>query len=345
MSERDRLHVLHVTDCLNAGVGKIVRQIVSKNYGETNSLLWDSHIDSPATEFDDSVDLYSTQRWRKGFLRRALHLRRVVKLNNPQIVHAHSSFAGFYVRLFIHGRIKVYSPHCFSFDRLDITSAKRIFYYLVEQILHLFTSHYVVNWPIEAIQVSKFLPKKNIYFLASETTLFNDEKRITSSRVQQCPIIIAVGRIRPQKDPSFFAAIAKEFNQISNGIFIWIGEGDEALMNELEIAGVTVIPWLEISEVTKYYERATATIITSRWESGPLTLFESLNSHTPVILRNTKSSRLYGVEVFESVSDAVHECLRISNMEFTDTIVEDQRRKCKAALESILERPYISAFS
>ena len=344
MSERDRLHVLHVTDCLNAGVGKIVQQIVSKNYAEFNSLLWDSHIDSPATEFDSNVHLHSIQRWRKGFLRRVLDLRRVVKLNNPQIVHAHSSFAGFYVRLFIYGRIKVYSPHCFSFDRLDITSAKRGFYYLVEQILHLFTSHYVVNWPIEAMQVSKFRPKKDIYFLASDATLFNEEKKEISSHIEQNPVFIAVGRIRPQKDPAFFAEIAMEFNLISKGIFIWIGDGDETLKKELEIAGVKVIPWLEFSEITKYYNQATATIITSRWESGPLTLFESLNSHTPVILRDTKSSRLYGIEVFESVVDIVNECLKISNMEFVGTTVEFQRKKCQESMEYILKKPNITAF-
>ena len=344
MSERESSHVLHVTDCLNAGVGKLVQQIVSKNYADVNSLLWDSHVDSPATEFDSYMELYSIQHWRKGFLRRVLHLRRVVKLNNPQIVHAHSSFAGFYVRFFIHGRIKVYSPHCFSFDRLDISSARRVLYYLVERILHFFTSHYVVNWPIEAMQVSKFWPKKEIYFLASEATLFNDKKKAISSHVEHHPIFIAIGRIRPQKDPSFFAEIAKEFNQISNGSFIWIGEGDEALKKELELAGVKVMPWLEFPEIKKYYDRATATIITSRWESGPLTLFESLNSYTPVILRDTKSSRLYGVDVFRTVADAVNECLKISNMEFPDSIVEIQRKQCKASLESVLENPNISAF-
>jgi glycosyltransferase involved in cell wall biosynthesis len=259
-------------------------------------------------------------------------------------VHAHSSFAGFYVRLFIHGRIKVYSPHCFSFDRLDISSVRRGFYYLVEQILHLFTSHYVVNWPIEAMQVSRFRPRKSIYFLASDATNFIEEKKAISSHDEQDPVFIAVGRIRPQKDPSFFAEIARKFNLISKGIFIWIGEGDESLKKELEIAGVKVIPWLEFSEITKYYDQATATIITSKWESGPLTLFESLNSHTPVILRATKSSRLYGIEVFESVADAVKECLRISNMEFVDTTVEFQRKKCQESLECILEKPHITAF-
>lgn len=344
MLERDRLHVLHVTDCLNAGVGQLVQQIANRNYADKNSLLWDSHVDSPTTEFDNYESLYSIHQWQQGFFRRILHLRRVVKINNPQIVHAHSSYAGFYVRLFIHGRIKAYSPHCFSFDRLDISSARRSIYYLLEWFLHLFTSHYVVNWPIEAKQVSRFRPKKNIYFLPSSATIFNDGKKIISSRIEKHPVFIAVGRIRPQKDPSLFAEIAKEFNQISTGIFIWIGEGDEALKEDLMMAGVKIIPWTRPSEISKYYEQATATIITSRWESGPLTLFESLNSHTPVILRDTKSSRLYGIDVFRTVSELVNECLRISNIAFLEKLVETQRNQCKASMASVSEKPYISSF-
>ena len=344
MLGRDRLHVLHVTDCLNAGVGELVKQIANRSYANKNSLLWDSHFDSPTTEFDNYENLYSIHHWHKGFFRRILHLRRVVKMNNPQIVHAHSSYAGFYVRLFIHGRIKAYSPHCFSFDRLDISSARRAIYYLAEQFLHLFTSHYVINWPIEAKQASRFRPKKNIHFLPSNATIFNCEKKSISSLIEKHPIFIAVGRIRPQKDPTLFAEIAKEFNQISTGIFIWIGEGDEALKEELIMAGVKKIPWVRSSEISKYYEQATATIITSKWESGPLTLFESLNSHTPVILRDTKSSRLYGIDVFSSVADLVNECLRISNIDFLEKLVETQRNQCKASMESILEQPYISSF-
>lgn len=328
-------HVLHVTDCLNAGVGEIIHQLCRQGARQDISILWDSHSDAPTSNI--SFDLFqSNQNWDKGFLKRILKLRRVVNEINPDVIHAHSSIAGFYVRLFTFGRIKIYSPHCFSFDRLDVNPSTRLFYFLIELLLHQFTNYYVVNWPIEAIEVSKFKPNKKIYFLRPEITNFNWRLHKKISNQIQIQTFISVGRIRPQKDPEFFASVAKEFNKVSSAQFIWIGSGDKNTTEKLMKAGVQVIPWISSDELINYYEKATATLITSKWESGPLTLFESLNYSTPVIVRANKSSKLYGIPVFHSPSEFVEECLRITNLESTKNLVREQREKSLSSIEKLM---------
>lgn len=328
-------HVLHVTDCLNAGVGELIQQLCENHTRQEISILWDSHSDSPTSNIS-MARFNSIHHWEKGFLKRILHLRSVVKKIKPDIIHAHSSMAGFYVRLFTFGRIKIYSPHCFSFDRLDVSPLRRLLYLFIEFILHQFTTYYVVNWPIEAIEVSKFRPKKEIYFLRPEITKFKGKRQDKNSNAMHTRTFISVGRIRPQKDPAFFASVAREFNKVSSAQFIWIGTGDENTTLKLIESGVIVIPWINSNELVTYYQNATATLITSKWESGPLTLFESINCSTPVILRANKSSKLYGIPVFRSPGEVVEECLRIANLKSTKNLVREQREISAISIEMIL---------
>jgi len=333
--------VLHVTDCLNAGVGELIQQLCENYNPQQISILWDSHSDSPTSNI--SMNRFnSNHHWNRGFLKRIFHLRRIVREIQPDIIHAHSSMAGFYVRLFTFRRVKTYSPHCFSFDRLDISPARRLFYLFIEVILHQFTSYYVVNWPVEALEVSKFKPKKQIYFVRPEVTQFKDMGQYKNSIGEQDPIFISVGRLRPQKDPAFFASVAREFNKLSSARFIWIGTGDENIKLQLIEAGVIVIPWMNSSELANYYQNATATLITSKWESGPLTLFESINCSTPVVLRASKSSIMYGIPVFKSPSEVVEECIRIANMKSTIELVREQREKSASSIELIMSKPGIT---
>ena len=344
MQLKNPIKVLHVTDCLNAGVGNLIKQIIDISENEINLLLWDSHLDSPAINKQFFLNLNNSFKWEDGFIGRIQNLQKIVAYVDPDIVHAHSSMAGFYVRLFIRKRIKRYSPHCFSFDKLDVTKAQRLIFYFAERFLHLLTSSYVVNWPIEVIQASKFWPRKKIYFLIPKAFYFEEYRTSFTARKSDLPLFLAVGRIRPQKDPAFFARVSRLYQQNSSANFVWIGEGDRNLKLQLEEAGVKIVPWMSTSELAQYYRSATATLITSRWESGPLTLFESLGNNTPVILRTSKSSRLYEIDIFDTEDQFASECLRISQLDSPIETVSMQKKKCIELFNKILEYPHVSIY-
>ena len=54
----------------------------------------------------------------------------------PDLIHLHSSWAGLLGRLVPLGRRKiVYTPHCYAFERRDLSQVVRIGLWLVEKIL------------------------------------------------------------------------------------------------------------------------------------------------------------------------------------------------------------------
>src|SRR4051794_18910787 len=102
--------VLVVTECFTAGTGRVVRQL-AKDMPEIEwHLLWDGpQEDRPGEEF------MTQEQLKGGVLARTQQVRRRVVALQPDLVHAHSSWAGVYTRLFRLERPVVYQPHCFAF--------------------------------------------------------------------------------------------------------------------------------------------------------------------------------------------------------------------------------------
>ena len=70
--------VLHVTDCLNAGVGKILQEILDNSNSESFFLLWDSHSDSPVFNLTSNVGSERKIKWNRGTRTRSIQLRKIV---------------------------------------------------------------------------------------------------------------------------------------------------------------------------------------------------------------------------------------------------------------------------
>lgn len=69
-------------------------------------------------------------------IRALMEIRRIVKIENPDVIHLHSSKAGILGRIGIHNKnIKMlYNPHGFSFLKQDDSKLKRQIYKIIEKI-------------------------------------------------------------------------------------------------------------------------------------------------------------------------------------------------------------------
>jgi glycosyltransferase involved in cell wall biosynthesis len=85
-----------------------------------------------------------------------------------------------------------------------------------------------------------------------------------------------------------------------NENLIWIGSGDEDLTDALEASGIRVISWMKQGDIWNPKMNIGATCIASSWESGPLTLFESLRAGRPVICRSIEAIDLYGFPTYDT---------------------------------------------
>ena len=138
------MKILHVTECFAGGVATAINMYASLVPEHEHMVLYTARrANSPAKAYPE---LFS-QSWRLPDHHRAAidTVRRVRDEVAPDVIHAHSSFAGAYVRL---ARLRgtrrrtptVYTPHGVAFARNDISALHRAVFYSAEWALSWGTS-------------------------------------------------------------------------------------------------------------------------------------------------------------------------------------------------------------
>lgn len=295
------MRILHVSDSYNAGVLQAIEILVNRFPEHEHLLLWASHDDSPPPTSNYLNSVFPLNwKWRRNILLKYLQLTKLVSTENVEVLHLHSSVAGFIGRLILNKVPILYSPHCFAFQRKDISKFQEMLFLIIERLLAVRSCHFALCWPVEIQLALKYFKRTRIFFIPIINV--NELKRAQLvSRIKNGNIA-CVGRIRPQKDPSFLIQAAFKNPSIISKL-VWIGSGDTSLINALNDIGIRVIPWMEQAEIFKPKMKLNATCITSAWESGPLTLFESLKAGLPVLCRSIEATDIYGFPTFATSQD------------------------------------------
>ena len=282
-----RLTILHVIESFGAGSANALREQVNQTRWADHILLRSLRKGEFADELADDEfmavhDLPQTLAARRRAIRRLLASERI------DVVHAHSSIAGAIVRLSVPRRRVpiVYSPHCFAFERLDITRLRRVALWLIEWLLATNTS-VIAACSQRELSLAARLPTRNrpvfVPNVAGSSRKVQIEAR-TSHHDQLT--IVAVGRLGPQKDPLFFADVVDHLKILDQHVkATWIGGGDEAMTQQLQKRGIRVTGWLSAIDVDQELTDAAVYMHTARWEGFPLSLLEAVNHKVPVVAR------------------------------------------------------------
>jgi glycosyltransferase involved in cell wall biosynthesis len=265
--------------------------------------------------------------------------RRLVELK-PDIVHLHSSFAGFLGRvsaLFsLPSTVFLYSPHCISFIRQDIGRAKRYCFTALEWLACVKDCTYVGCSESECTAIRRYLNRHAVLIenAADRAVTVHEGSRPDRPRSTVIRQIVTVGGIRAQKNPQLFAQIARSFKQ--PGVeFVWIGDGESALRKVLEEAGVRVTGWLARADVLDAVAQADIYLSTAAWEGMPISLIEAMTLGTPVVASNcpgnidTVRHDSTGV-IYQTGAEAVTLLNRLMSDEvFRNTLTREARREAR----------------
>ncbi|WP_161788699.1 MULTISPECIES: glycosyltransferase [Burkholderia] len=245
--------------------------------------------DTPAnlqTLFDATVKLRHIQMKGVPPLPVLLELRRTLIGIRPDVVHLHSSFAGFLGRIAslfaLPDAAFFYSPHCISFMRRDISALKRSAFVALERIACVKRCLYIACSDSERDAVRAHLRQPVVVVEnavgAMPSPAAADSAGVCGSTLR----VVTVGGIRAQKNPRLFAEIARRLRG-SRLRFAWIGDGDAALKAELRDAGVEVAGWLGRAEVVARLRCVDVYLSTSSWEGMPVSVIEAMLLGLPVV--------------------------------------------------------------
>ena len=230
------MKIVHVVECFAGGVFSFLSNLTNELDKEEYIVIYGTNRENTPKNFKDLfnknvkfIEWKTAQREMNPLqdIKALYELFTILKkIDNIDIIHLHSSKAGFLGRIvsFLLGKSKktIYTTHAISFLRLDVSPKKRKIFIAMEKFASFFGGKIIAcsQSEKEAIEEQGI---KNVTFINNGIKPLQIEKKInTSDRIT----IISVGRLSIQKNPKLFNDIALEFVDNPNIQFIWCGDGE-----------------------------------------------------------------------------------------------------------------------
>ncbi|WP_210576664.1 glycosyltransferase family 4 protein [Streptomyces sp. GESEQ-4] len=286
--------VLHVAEAWQGGVQAIVYDYV-RAVPEARHLLLKGDREGYQVA-DEETAFAGVWRMPPGHLARVREVGRLYRELRPDVVHAHSSMAGGYVRLAasVPTRRIVYTPHGFAMERSDLSWYASAAVWTAERVLSRRTGIAAGSSPRET-ELARLLRKRQRTVYVPNVVRPRSGPG-TSDAGLPSPTVAAVGRLCTQKDPAFFADAAAEGRRLMpSSNWYWLGGGEPAHRERLERAGVTVTGWLDHHDLQRLLAQADVYAHTALWEGAPMTLLEAVGLGRPVVARRIPALESLGL--------------------------------------------------
>lgn len=271
-----RLRVLHVTECYAGGVSRAIDTRVMASPEFEHILLWSGD------EAPGMSPQIKTIHFPSGILQRIATVKRVVRQEKPDIIHAHSSWAGVYTRVIKLGIPVVYEPHCFKFDDPGLSMALRWIFRGVEKMLTPRTAAFGALSAHERGLMRQLGREVPVVDVPNVPTL---PEKPAESYVGQRSSMAMAGRLSRQKDPEFFLEVVNYLREIGDDIApVWIGDGEDSYRTMLEAAGVRVTGWVGPEQLAQEL-RESVYVHSALYEGFPLSVLDAAAAGAPIVAR------------------------------------------------------------
>lgn len=288
--------VVHVVDRLSGGVPAAVKAYIRNSPDEIAHLIASPFVKGEPSSTWNGVHA-KHENLGEGHAARTLRLRRLVKRLRPQVVHAHSSFSGFYARALPKGKNRnhliVYTPHCYAFERRDIGLFRRGIFRVAEALLAKNTDIVAGCSAWETQRASRMtLFKGSAIFLPNVTSItltppVGESESAPGEGAHETTLRVAgMGRLSRQKDPMYFSNVIQQLKFA--GVTVdarWIGDGDPEMRGFLEQNEIRVTGWLEESEVASELRELDLYVHSAAWEGFPIALLDAHSQDVAALAR------------------------------------------------------------
>jgi glycosyltransferase involved in cell wall biosynthesis len=295
------LHILHVSEAFGGGISSAVIDYARRTPEFDHTLLVTRR---RGEDIAESVPGLERLELRPGLRRSVADIRDACRRFRIDVVHAHSSYAGVYARLAVSGPdapAVVYSPHCFAFERTDLSARSRFAFRAVERVLAGRTTAVVTVGRHERSLAERTIPGRpalTVPHLPSEVGTS------TPPRPDGPLTVGTVGRLCAQKDPGFLCELIRAMRRDHPGAqvrWLWIGDGEPDRRREVESLGVEVTGWMPREEAVAALAGVDAYLHTGAWEGFPVAVVEAAAAGVTVVARRIDA--LVGEGVPNTFSD------------------------------------------
>jgi glycosyltransferase involved in cell wall biosynthesis len=284
--------VLHISEFTKGGIETHLNEVLKYQSESHDIYLMVSEQNSNRNTLQISPDrlfLYPYQRKPKYFLKAMRSIQKTVNEINPDIVHVHGTFAGFFLRtLFFFKRkrpVVIYCSHGWAF-LMDTLPWKRKLFAVVEKLLSLRTD-FIINISNHEYQMAMnygLSPKKSVvvYNGVSDAPPSN---HLPFAVKKEKINLLYVGRFDRQKGFDLLLEVFNEHKFEEVNLYL---VGDTVLKQcDYKFPDNAIkIGWVDNSEIDRYMKACDAVIVPSRWEGFGIVAIEAMRNKKPVIASN-----------------------------------------------------------
>ena len=299
------MKIIHITEALGGGVAHSLSQLAKAQATDGHQVMV-IHSVRPDTPVDLLPGLYPAPIDRRVLpmvtaispvadLKGLWQIRALLKAENPDVIHLHSSKAGVLGRLAAlltgKGDRVFYSPRGFAFLREDVSSKKQRLFLNLERFASKLGGTVIGCSGTEADLARTKVGHARTFLVENSVDLSAVPVAAgsTNGRVR----VVTSGRICYQKAPWRFRDLAVGCADLP-AEFVWLGDGDlhadlmvdGALPKHVDIAG-----WQPRSGVYASLAAADIFVLPSLWEGMPLALIEAQASGLPAVVSNVVGNR------------------------------------------------------
>jgi glycosyltransferase involved in cell wall biosynthesis len=300
MSAGREMRVVHATECAASGTLSVLISLAHElaAAGARQIIVYSPRAETPA---DVEKMFPANVEFERVPAARGLHLAfaakfhaalaRAMRALQPEVLHLHSSKAGFLGRgaqtLHRWPCRTLYSPHGLSF--LDPQRpARNALFRSLEWLAARGGAIPVGCGRGEADLLTRLSGREALLLENPVDHFFFDVMRAPAA----APTVVTLGRLSRQKAPENFAAVARVVRQRAPQTrFIWIGDGDAAYRDVLQVAGCEVTGWCNRAEVALHLASAHVYLQSSRWEGLPISVIQALASGVPCVVNDCIGNR------------------------------------------------------
>lgn len=293
------LRVLHVVESFGGGVAGAVQSYAEITPELEHHILFRERAEAPLANDAWTQNFASVQRLPDNHRQSVARTRAVIDRVRPDVVHAHSSYAGLYIRM---AKIRrggrpiryVYTPHAWAFLRGDKSPLQRAAFAAAESAMGRFTDVLAACGENEAGLARRIgIPRRRIIVVPNTVPSSQPEtaeRNLPPEPAGEGPLVVGSGRLTQAKGPEFFVSAIEAVRATGESVRAqWIGGGDPEQENMLRRRGIDVTGWTSPAENRALIGRADLYLHSALWDGFPLTILEACASGVPVVMRKVPS--------------------------------------------------------
>jgi glycosyltransferase involved in cell wall biosynthesis len=351
------LRILHVAEAFGGGLLEVVRFLSERHAaaGHEVSIAYGTRPETPgdpAALFGNRVELIDLG-WHRGTPTTHLDVRRRVQALcrelRPDIVHLHSSFAGFVTARPWGDVPTVFTPHAFASRIGDVGRLRRAMYTTAERVA-VRTCDVVAAVSDSEAATAQRLGARSIVAIPNGIPELDPMTMLAGEPPQRpgmgTPLAIGVGRLSAQRRPEACARILARVSDLAT--VRWVGgeqPGSAAAPSRatLEALGIEVTGWRPRERVLGEMRAAHVYVHWTSWDGMPMSVLEAMSTDTVVIASDTEPNRevLGDRQVCRTEAEAVELARAVlSDPDFAMELLRDQEARRLRHSADVMARAY-----